>query len=369
MIAAARQDAGRWNWRDVARQALAFAILAALLILMFRVTSANLQARGVHTGFAFLWQPSATPVSDAPITVEAGVDSYAKVFVAGALNSLKITVAAIIAATVIGIAVGLGRLAHNGLARVLCTGYVELMRNIPVLLHIFLWYGILLELPPASAVGDGGSLIATNRGVWLGSIGWDPNWLWTIAGIVAAWRLVRPVGLRVALCAAAIALPWLLTQRLPGLDLPHRDGLAINGGIFLSPEFSALFIGISLYTAAFIAEIVRAAVGSLPRGQWEATDALGLSRAVTLRSVVLPQALRVAIPPVTSEYLGIFKNSTLAVAIGFQDFMAVSNTMLTDTGQSVEVMAIVMAFYATVSLSVSALMHVYEQRQQGWQLR
>jgi general L-amino acid transport system permease protein len=322
----------RWNWHAMLRQALAFAVLGGVLFLMFRLTSANLQARGIHSGFGFLWEPSRTPVTDAPLLVQAGVDSYARAFAAGALNSLKLTLAAVLAATLVGLVVGLGRLCANALVRMLCAGYVEAMRNVPVLLHVFLWYGLVLALPAAADAGAAAHwLLATNRGIYLP---------WPGVGADGAWSLVRPA----------------------------VDGFEVKGGIFMSPEFVALFVGISLYAGAFIAEIVRAAVGSLPRGQWEATAALGLARGAALRKVVLPQALRVAIPPVTSEYMGIFKNSTLAVAVGYQDFMAISNTMLTDTGQAVEVMAIVMAFYAIVSLLVSAAMHAYAQRSLRWTL-
>ena len=321
-----------WNWKAAARQALSFAVLGGLLVLMFQVTSANLQSRGIQSGFDFLWKPATTPVFDSPLAFEAGVDTFARAFAAGALNSLKITAAAIVAATVLGVAVGLGRLSHNALARALCSGYVEVMRNIPVLLHIFLWYGLVLELPPASHAGPAGSLaIASNRGVYL------------------AWFESRAEG-------------WSFV-------LPRVDGLEITGGIYMTPEFFALFLGISLYTAAFIAEIVRASVESVARGQWEASAALGVPRGIVLRGVILPQAFRVGVPSLTSEYLGIFKNSTLAVAIGYQDFMAVSETMLTDTGQAVEVMAIVMLFYAVVSLLVSGAMHVFERRNMQWGAR
>ncbi len=318
---AADRGVGEWL-----RQALAFAALGGALFLLFHITSANLQSRGIHSGFAFLWEPSRSPVTDAPLEVRAGVDSYARAFAAGALNSLKLSAASIVAATVIGLAIGLGRLATNALVRGLCAAYVELMRNVPVLLHVFFWYGITLALPPAADAGASHPwVLATNRGIWLP---------WPGVGADGGWQLLRPL----------------------------VDGFDVQGGIFMSPEFFALFIGISLYAAAFIAEIVRAAVGSLPRGQWEATAALGLTRFTLMRCVILPQALRVALPPVTSEYLGIFKNSTLAVAVGYQDFMAISNTMLTDTGQAVEVMAIVMAFYAVVSLGVSAAIHAYARR-------
>ncbi|MBB3178192.1 ABC transporter permease subunit [Variovorax sp. Sphag1AA] len=306
----------RWNWSAALRQAAAFALLAALLVLMFRVTGANLHARGVHTGFDFLGKPAITPVFNSPLEFQPGVDTFAMALLAGALNTLKLTAASIVLASVLGLLVGLGALARNPLARSLARAYVELMRNVPVLLHVAFWYGLLLELPPASD-SAGSLLLASNRGIFL---------------------------------------------------FPTVDGLDVHGMVSMSPEFAALLIGISLYTAAFIAEIVRASVGALPRGQLEAASALGLSRSATLRRVLGPQALRVGLPPLASEYIGIFKNSTLAVTIGYQDFMAVSDTMLTDTGQAVEIMAIVMLFYACVSLAVSAAMHAFEQRHRRWEL-
>ncbi len=308
----------RWNWADAARQALAFAALAGLLVLMFHATATNLQARGVKSGFDFLGHPAATPVIGAPIEFEAGVHSYARAFAAGALNSLKLTAAAIVAATVLGIVIGLGARARNALARLLCTGYVELMRNVPVLLHVVFWYGLALELPALREVDPNSWLIATNRGFFL---------------------------------------------------FPQVDGFAVSSALAISPEFFALFVGISLYTAAFIGEIVRAALGAVDRGQWEAAAALGLSQPTLLGRVVLPQALRIGLPPTSSEYMGIFKNSTLAVAIGYQDFMAVSESMISETGQAVEVMAIVMAFYAIVSLLVSVAMHALEHHNRRWGLR
>ncbi|MBS0452659.1 MAG: ABC transporter permease subunit [Proteobacteria bacterium] len=306
----------RWHWGAVLRQAAAFALLAALLVLMFRITGANLHARGVHTGFDFLGKPAITPVFNSPLEFQPGVDTFAIAFLAGALNTLKLTAASIVLATVMGLVVGLGSLAHNPLARSLARAYVELMRNVPVLLHVAFWYGLLLELPAASE-STGSFFLASNRGIFL---------------------------------------------------LPTVDGLDVRGVVSMSPEFAALLIGISLYTAAFIAEIVRASVGALPRGQLEAASALGLSRSAILRRVLGPQALRVGVPALASEYIGIFKNSTLAVAIGYQDFMAVSETMLTDTGQAVEIMAIAMFFYASVSLLVSAAMHAFEQRHRRWGL-
>ncbi|HEX4235899.1 MAG TPA: ABC transporter permease subunit, partial [Caldimonas sp.] len=233
------------RWAHAGQQALAFAVLGGLLFLMFHMTSANLQSRGVRSGFAFLWEPAKTPVSDAPIAVQAGVDSYARTFAAGALNSLKLAAATLVAATLVGLAIGLGRLSPNALARALCAGYVEVMRNVPVLLHVFLWYGLILGLPTAAeAAAPGRLVLASNRGIYLAWPGLDAS---------SHWSLLRPV----------------------------IDGFEVQAGLSVSPEFAALFVGISLYAAAFVAEIVRAAIGSLPRGQWEATSALGLSRATT----------------------------------------------------------------------------------------
>jgi general L-amino acid transport system permease protein len=299
----------------VLRQALAFGLLAALLVLMFRLTSANLHARGVHTGFSFLGMPAITPILNSPIAFQTGVDTFGLAFVAGALNTLKLTAATIVLATVLGLVVGVGSLARNPLARSLSQAYVELMRNVPVLLHVAFWYGLMLELPAASDAAGDGWLLMSNRGIFL---------------------------------------------------FPTVDGLDVHGWVSMQPEFAALLVGISFYTAAFIAEIVRASVGSLPSGQIEAAQALGLTRGAVLRRVLGPQALRVGLPSLASEYIGIFKNSTLATAIGYQDFMAVGETMLTDTGQAVEVMAVVMIFYAGVSLLVSAGMHWFEQRHRRW---
>ncbi len=304
----------RTDWAALARQALAFGVLAGLLVAMFHVTSANLHARGVQTGFEFLWKPAITPVYTSPIEFEAGRDTFARALLAGALNSLKVTAVAIVAATLIGIAVGLGSLARNPLARRLSAGYVELMRNVPVLLHIVFWYGLALELPPPGDA-NGHWLLASNRGIFL---------------------------------------------------LPAVDGLDVQALVAISPEFFALCVGIALYTAAFIAEIVRASIGAVARGQWEACAALGLGRRTVLARVVAPQAFRVGIPALSSEYMGIFKNSTLAVAVGYQDFMAVGETMLTDTGQAMEILAMVVLFYASVSLVVSAGMHWFERRQHAW---
>lgn len=314
-VTASRGASRSWNWWAVLRQVVAFAVLAGLMFLMFQVTSTNLQERGVRTGFDFLSRPAVTPVLTSPLEFELGVSTAARALAAGALNTLKLTAATIVLSTLVGLLVGLGSLAHNPLARRVCTVYVEAMRNVPVLLHIVFWYGLVLSLPPLSAVRDAEFILASNRGIFL---------------------------------------------------FPTVQGFSVHALVSMTPEFAALFLGISLYTAAFIAEIVRSAVGSIPTGQWEACKALGLSRRTTLVRVVGPQAVRVGLPALASEYLGVFKNSSLALVIGYQDFMAVGDTMLTDTGHAIEIMALVMLFYGVIGLCMSAVMHWFERRQHVW---
>ena len=309
-----------WLW-----QAVAFAVAGALILLAFRTTSANLSARGVASGFHFLEQVARVPVSNASIPFESGVDSYGRALLVGIVNTLKISAAAIVLATVLGILVGAGKLALNPLVRAVCALYVDVMRNVPVLLHIFLWYMVLLALPgPADALQLGDWLLLSNRGLFL------PGWLLEDGHLVFA--------------------------------MPHVDGLEIVAGTSMSPEYAALLVGITTYAAAFVAEIVRGAILAIPKGQWEAGYAVGLRRGAIFRKIAFPQAVRTALPPLTSEYLGIVKNSSLAVAIGYQDLVAVGNSMLFETGQAIEVMAIIVAFYIAVSLVVSLAMELAGRR-------
>jgi general L-amino acid transport system permease protein len=296
-------------------------VAGAVILLAFRATSANLGARGVASGFQFLQQVARVPVSNASIPFESGVDSYGRALLVGVANTIKISAVAIALATVLGIIVGAGRLSLNPLIRRLCGAYVDLMRNVPVVLHILVWYTVLLALPgPADAMHVGDWLVLSNRGLFL------PGW------VLEAGRLV--------------------------FAPPHVDGLEIVAGTSMSPEYAALLTGITTYAAAFVAEIVRGAILAVPKGQWEGGYAIGLRRGVIFRRIVFPQAARSALPPLTSEYLGIVKNSSLAVAIGYQDLVGVGNSVLFETGQAVEVMAIIVFFYIAVSLLVSLVMEL-----------
>ena len=306
-------------------QLAAFALAGAALFLLFRATSISLSEKGVATGFGFLEQIARVPVANASIPFESGVDTYGRALLVGAANTFKISLAAILLATVIGIPIGAGGLSANPLVRSLCAAYVDLMRNVPVLLHITIWYMVFLVLPgPRQAIQLGDWLLLSNRGLFL------PGWLWVDGGLV--------------------------------FQLPRAEGFDIISAFSISPEYGALLIGIGTYTAAFVAEIFRGAVLAVPAGQWEAGQAIGLSSGKVFRKIIFPQASRVAIPPLTSEYLGTFKNSSLAVAIGYQDIVGVGNSILFETGQAIEVISLVLTFYIVSSLLVSLLMEALNRR-------
>ncbi|MEZ5654035.1 MAG: ABC transporter permease subunit [Burkholderiaceae bacterium] len=356
-------------------QAASFAAIGLALFWIFHITSAGLQARGVKTGFDFLLEPARTAVANTPFEFRPGVDSNGLALVAGAINTLKISLGAIVLATLLGVIVGLGRLSRNRLARALATLYVEGVRNVPVLIHISIWYGIALALPgPRQASLLGGVLLATNRGIHLTLFEPDPLWgtsaslaFAVLVSVVVLHRLApqrwRP-SWSIALVALVVAacIPWLLAQRLPVPDVPHVRGLRVQGGVAVTPEFAAFVVALSVYTAAFVGEIVRASVLAVPRGQWEAADALALPPSSTMTSVVFPQAVRVAIPALGNEYIGVLKNSSLAVVIGYQEVVGVGNTVLFDTGQAVEVMAVLAAFFVFVSLVLSAVVNLLNAR-------
>jgi general L-amino acid transport system permease protein len=308
-----------FDWRDVLWQAVAFGFAACLAWLLLQQTSRNLHARGIASGYAFLESVARVPVANAPIGFEPGTSTYARALFIGVLNTLKVSGVAIMLATILGLLIGVGRLSRNYLVSRLCGAYVELIRNVPVLLHIFLWYQLILNLPGANEASATTGFVVSNKGIFL---------------------------------------PWLaFAGHWPVLDVPKVDGFDISGGAYISPEFAALLIGLVTYTASFIAEIARSGVLAVSRGQWEAGQSVGLPRRVILRRIILPQALRISIPPVTSEYLGILKNSSLAVAIGYQDVVAIGNSILFETGQAIEVVSLTMAFYVVVSLLVSWLMN------------
>ncbi|MEW6049246.1 MAG: ABC transporter permease subunit [Bacillota bacterium] len=299
-------------------------MLAVFAGLTYANMRRGLQSLGLTLSFGFLGIEAGFDISEGP-AYQPG-DTYARAFWVGAVNTLRVSAFGIVGATLVGAVVGLARLSSNWLVRRLATAYVETVRNVPLLLQLLFWYGaVFLKLPPVrQAVTWFGAIHITQRGIYL------PRLVWTGAG--------------------------------PAVELPVLQGFNFRGGTHLSPELSALLIGLVVYTGAFVAEVVRGAVQSVPHGQWEAARALGLSQGQALRFVIVPQALRVIVPPLTSQYLNLAKNSSLAIAIGFPDLFNVGHTILNQTGQSIPVFLMIMASYLAMSLATSALMNLYNRR-------
>lgn len=360
------------------------ALLGLILLasaFLWHNTRENLAARQIHSGFGFLKQPAGFDIGEGLVPYEPQ-DSYLWAFAAGIANTVRVALAGIVAATLLGLLVGIGRLSHNLLVRALATAYVEVLRNVPLILQLFAWYMATTELLPEPAhplelwphayLSKGGLQLPVPvfaRGFALA--------LYLLPlGLVAACLLVRRARRRreatgraqrvllpaLLLAVAPSALGWLLGGAPHALDLPEVTAFNVTGGLGITPEFLALFIGLSTFTGAYIAEIVRSGLLAIPHGQTEAALALGLSRAEVLRLVVLPQALRVIVPPLTSQYLNLTKNSSLAVAIGYPDLVAIANTAINQNGQALECILLIMAVYLTVNLLTAAAMGAYNRR-------
>lgn len=365
--------------RDVAYQALVLAVVAGTAAYLVGNAMAALQARGIATGFGYLSQESGFGIGEGLIAFSPS-DTYLRAFAVGLLNTIRVSVLAIIAATVIGVVIGVMRLSPNwGVAR-LASAYVELFRNTPQLLQVVLWYVAMTHLPsPRQALRPVDGVYISNRGL---QIPWPvdhPGWNWALAALLAAfagaWALGRwaarrqaQTGRRAAtlwptilLIFGAPMLAWWLAGAPTVFTWPALRGLNFVGGLTLSPEFTALFLGLSLYIGAFIAEIVRSGIQSVNRGQAEAARALGLSSAQIYRLVLIPQALRVMIPPVAAQYVSLVKNSSLAVAIGYPDLVNVSNTTINQTGHTIEAIVLMSVVYLVISFTIAALMNLYNR--------
>lgn len=356
------------------------AILGGVTLLVWYVasnTSRNLAARHIATGFAFLFHGAPIPIGESPIPYTPSVSSYGRALLIGILNTLKVAVAGCVLATILGTVIGIGRLSRNWLLARLAAAYVELLRDTPLLLQLFFWYGLLQILPPPrQALHPIPGVFLSIRGIKLPALEWTPAYAWVLlafgVGLIASigWaRLsarrhvagMRPPVWPVAL-PLVVGIPLVVWGALGApfrLDVPALHGFNFQGGLTVSPEYAALLTGLVVYTSAYIAEIVRGGIQGVARGQWEAGAALGLSRGLVLRLIVLPQALRLIVPPLTSQYLNLVKNSSLAVAIGYQDIVSIANVTLAQTGQAIEGVGIIMAVYLTISLSISVFMNWY----------
>lgn len=378
---------GSFSFSNPAIRAWLFQILAiiaviAVAIYLIHNTINNLSNRGITSGFAFLDRSAGFGIVQHLIDYQQG-DTYGRVFVVGLLNTLLVSALCIVFASFLGFFLGLARLSDNWLLRKLSTIYIETFRNIPPLLQIFFWYfAVLRNLPgPRQAVDALDIVFLSNRGLYIpapqmgdGLLAFGIAVLLAVAVSIALFRFNKQhqtktgqlrrtwpgaLGLIVLLPLAA---HWLFGAALHW-EIPQLRGFNFRGGMVLIPELAALTLALSVYTSAFIAEIIRAGIQAVPYGQHEAARSLGLPNTVTLRQVIIPQALRVIIPPLTSQYLNIVKNSSLAAAIGYPDMVSLfAGTVLNQTGQAIETIAITMSVYLIISLSISLLMNIYNRR-------
>ena len=360
------------------------AIIAVVAVVGYLIhnTIINLANRGITSGFGFLERSAGFGIVQHLIDYTEG-DTYARVFMVGLTNTLLVSALCIVFASLLGFAVGLARLSDNWLLRKLSAIYIETFRNIPPLLQIFFWYfAVLRNLPgPRQALNAFDLAFVSNRGLYIPWPQYAPGTLPFLvalaSGIIASLALFRfnrkhqlKIGqLRRTWPAAAglIVLLPLIAHSLFGAgvhwDVPELRGFNFRGGFAMIPELAALTLALSIYTSSFIAEVIRAGIQSVPHGQSEAARSLGLPNPVTLRQVIIPQAMRVIIPPLTSQYLNVVKNSSLAAAIGYPDMVSLfAGTVLNQTGQAIETIAITMAVYLIISLTISLLMNLYNRK-------
>jgi len=338
----------------------------------------NMHRFGIVPGFAFLNHAANFEIGESLINYSSR-DSYARAILVGLLNTIEVAVFGCILATVLGVGLGIARLSGNRLLSGLVQAYVEVVRNTPLLLQLFFWNATIHALPgPREALQPIDGFLLSNRGVFLPALRDPSGQGWLFPGILTglllaagfAWvrrRRSSPASLPYAIIVLAVAVLGpagvaLASGSRVSIEVPALHGFNITGGISVSPEFVALLVALVVNAAAGICEIVRGGIQSIPRGQWDAADALGLTRWGTMRLVILPQALRVIIPLMTSSYLSLTKNSSLAVAIGFPDLFSVVNTGANQTGQVFETITILMTVYLALSLSVSVAMNLYNRR-------
>jgi general L-amino acid transport system permease protein len=368
--------------RQIAWQVVLLGALGFAAVWVVDNVAENLRRQNIASGFDFLGRTSGFDVSQSLIEY-SNLSTYGRAFWVGLLNTLLVAVLGTIAATVLGFVIGIGRLSSNWLIAKLAAAYVEIVRNVPLLLQLFFWYfAVLKNLPsPRQSYALPGGAFFNVRGLYLPAPVLQPGFgrvvvalaVGALATLALYWwarRRQALTGQRFPVFWGALALllglplaAFLAAGSPLGLDFPELRGFNFQGGIAVLPELIALLLGLSIYTASFIAEIVRAGILGVSRGQTEAAQALGLSRGQTLRLVVIPQAARIVIPPLTSQYLNLTKNSSLAVAIGYPDFVSVfTGTVLNQTGQAVEVILITMGVFLTISLLTSLFMNWFNRR-------
>lgn len=365
-------------WRDsrilsILAQIIVVAVVIIIFIFLGNNLVNNFRRLGLSFGFNFLTRAASFDIANPPFEFSP-TDPYFKAILVGLINSLKVMFFGIILATILGITVGIGRLSDNWLVRKLATIYVETLRNTPLLLQLFFWYfAVFLKLPRVEdSLNVGNIIFLSNRGLY---IPWFVSNLQTIISfiliisliILAAFfwkrriKVIEETGTSgnklLYLLIACFLIAAIIFLFGIGWNIPQYNSDSVTGGTNLSPEFATLLIGLSIYTASFIAEVVRAGIQSVSKGQWEAAKALGLKSSLVMQLVIFPQALRVMIPPLTSEFLNLAKNSSLAIAIGYNDVYAISNTISNQTGKAVEILIVLVSIYLTINLIISLAMN------------
>jgi general L-amino acid transport system permease protein len=367
--------------RALIYQVVVVLMVAALAYYLISNTLTNLERQSIATGLGFLEKESSFEIGESLISYSAA-DNYARALLVGVLNTLKVSFIGIVLTVALGTLIGIARLSTNWLVSRLAGVYIEVLQDIPVLLQLFFWYAFFYEMLPSprQALNPVTGLFLCNRGMIFAIPASHPVWAWMAWGFIGAcvvvyfmrrWAMQRlfKTGktFPVVWCAVALLVGIPLVIWISGgvpmeMNVPHLRGFNFQGGMSISPEFTALLLGLVLYTAAFVAEIVRAGIQSVSKGQTEAAKAVGLKPGKVLSLVILPQALRVIIPPLTSQMLNLTKNSSLAVAIGYPDFVSVANTTINQTGQAIEGVALIMAVYLCLSLLTSAFMNWYNKK-------
>jgi len=368
-------------------RAIAFQVITLLLIAFIFYSGidnliANIEAREIHTGFAFLSNRAGFDINESMITYTPE-HSNLQVFYVGLINTLMVAVVGIVFATIIGLIIGVARLSNNWLISKLAGGYIELFRNIPILIQILFWYNIaLITLPsPRGSFNFFDSIFINKRGIYVPEPVSEPGFAWVliaaVLGIVAAFFIkrhfakkhdetgvyTRTIGYTIGLILGLPIVVFLLLGSPMHFDYPSLQGFNFRGGKTFSPEFLALTFSLSVYTATYIAEAIRSGIEAVNKGQKEAAAALGLTQTQSLKLVVLPQALRVAIPPTINQYLNLTKNSSLATAIGYPELMsAFGGTVLNQVGQAVEILGMTMAVYLVISLCISLLLNIVNKK-------
>jgi general L-amino acid transport system permease protein len=371
----ARASLKRW----LPQVAVVLAVVGLVAWLFHNVTT-NLARRGIMMGFDFLDRAARFPISESALDYSP-VDSFARAFLVGMTNTLFISLLVIVCSTALGFLVALGRRSSHLLASGVATVYVEASRNTPLVVQLLFWYAVVtFGLPPvAQALNPANGVYLTERGLYLPRLSFDNVALplaVTVIGLgaaVAGWihsrrkRLVAGRAGQEGFIAAALGLAlavliWPVSNVTISVEYPALGRFNFMGGLTLTPEFVAILLGLTLYSTAFVAEIVRGGIGAVARGQWEAARALGLDERRVLRLIVLPQALRVIIPPMTSQYINIVKNSTLALVVGYPELNFVTATSINQTGQAIEGIGILMLSFLLISASASLLMNWYNRR-------